>query len=739
MNDEAGFARSGEGGCHQEKVELLVAKFAHFSDRAETPQMHVHALARNLGECEDEKFRALDGGRILAIKKAGGAFFRSALVEELQVAVERDPEHKWAFRVKGVPESVTEEWSKRSREIEEEAKRINEDSAKAKALIALSTRDVKGHRPLEELQVEWTRTAHEHGFTEEQAREILSQRGPELSQKAALRIVDASIETTVSKLLEQQATFSKHALVTQVCIETVEQAISPVLIYERIQETLDNERFIALGRHRHQEVWTTAEIYHDIEGKALEAAAKLSSRHHRPIKDERIEQVIAAANAKSEDKKLNEGQCEVIHKVCQGSDLVLVQGPPGTGKSTTFRAVHEALATAHSILERNGVNVIGIAPTNKAAVELQASSNIESYTLDKFLLDQEKSLYQKVCHGIEMVKRSLQDRPVWNLSKIDVNDKTTIVIDECSMVENAKLGRVLDLAWKTGARVVLVGDHQQLPAIGQGGMYREIWMRADDEQKASLTENVRQRHEWHKESIALVGQGKIAEALAAYNERGFLHVAPTRESAEEQLIEAWKAKGIADPRTSIILAPTNREVDSLNEKAQAARLEAGELSSTKQVRVGETILREGDRVIWTEQVSNRGIVKNQFANITNIDVGTSLVTAKVDGKETPVVFSPITFQNLKLGYAVTVHRAQGITLDQDAFVMLGGAGQAKEMTYVQVSRAKDNTHLFTDERTAGRELSGLIQQLSRSDEKLAARTIARQNEIDLSNTLHLSL
>ena len=71
--------------------------------------------------------------------------------------------------------------------------------------------------------------------------------------------------------------------------------------------------------------------------------------------------------------------------------------------------------------------------------------------------------------------------------------------------------------------------------------------------------------------------------------------------------------------------------------------------------------------------------------------------------------------------------------------MLGGAGQAKEMTYVQVSRAKDNTHLFTDERTAGRELSGLIQQLSRSDEKLAARTIARQNEIDLSNTLHLSL
>ena len=79
--------------------------------------------------------------------------------------------------------------------------------------------------------------------------------------------------------------------------------------------------------------------------------------------------------------------------------------------------------------------------------------------------------------------------------------------------------------------------------------------------------------------------------------------------------------------------------------------------------------------------------------------------------------------NYWLGYTATVHRAQGMTLVQDAYVLVGGSMQNREMTYVQISRARGETHLFCDERTAGRDQGELVRMVGRSEEKFSAHAM----------------
>ena len=152
VNEYAAETRLGKGGYEHEKVDLIIGKFLHRSSRAQEPNLHCHALIMNMAQrSSDGKFSTLEGGNLLHIKKVAGAYLRSGLSEELNTPVERDPKAKFSFRVKDVPEPLVDDWSTRSKEITDEVRAQGVDGAKAKALAALATRQVKGHRALEEL------------------------------------------------------------------------------------------------------------------------------------------------------------------------------------------------------------------------------------------------------------------------------------------------------------------------------------------------------------------------------------------------------------------------------------------------------------------------------------------------------------------------------------------------------------------------------------------------------------
>ena len=125
---------------------------------------------------------------------------------------------------------------------------------------------------------------------------------------------------------------------------------------------------------------------------------------------------------------------------------------------------------------------------------------------------------------------------------------------------------------------------------------------------------------------------------------------------------------------------------SLNGKAQACRWEAGQLGY-RSVEVGEERIHEGDRILFTDTKKCLGLVKSEFATVTRIERLSQRLTVQIDGQDELVRFSLREFASLRLGYAATVHRAQGMTLEQDAYVLVGGSMQSREMTYVQISRA----------------------------------------------------
>jgi ATP-dependent exoDNAse (exonuclease V) alpha subunit len=203
-------------------------------------------------------------------------------------------------------------------------------------------------------------------------------------------------------------------------------------------------------------------------------------------------------------------------------------------------------------------------------------------------------------------------------------------------------------------------------------------------------------------------------------------VLPTRDLAERELVAAWMRAGIANPRENLILAATNDDVARLNGKAQAARNLAGQLGY-RSVEVGEERIHEGDRILFTDTDKRLGLVKSEFATVTRIERLSGRLTVQIDGQDELVRFSLRQFDSLRLGYAATTHRAQGMTFEQDAYVLLGGQMQYRELTYVQLSRARGETHLFCDEQTAGRDQSELARMVSRSEEKLSAHAMARDD------------
>ena len=337
VNAECGYTRRGQGGYEREKVDLLIAIYIHRQSRVQEPQIHAHCLVLNSARREDGTLGTIDAGPLLAAKKTIGAFFRSALAAELKIGLEPDPKTKFSFRVAGVPEMLADRWSSRGQEIEEAAREREVTGGKAKAAIALETRKAKDEQPLSKMLPEWQKTAQTYGFTARDVERIFQQRRPELTPKQAEKIIDAAIEQSLAKHTSEQAHFSGHDLLTDACVATVSRGIDPGTVRARVEETLREQRFASLGRHREQERFATVDMYHAIEERALEVAKRLGERHTHVVSERRVEKAIA------KEPRLNEGQREAVRTVCRGADLTIILGPPGSGKSTLLEVARKAI------------------------------------------------------------------------------------------------------------------------------------------------------------------------------------------------------------------------------------------------------------------------------------------------------------------------------------------------------------------------------------------------------------
>lgn len=676
LEENAAFTRRGRGGVAREPVRLVAAKFQHGSARSLAPHLHVHVFVANVCLRPDGTTGALEGPPLFRAKMAAGALFRaelaSLLERELQWTTLRDGT---SFRVDGVPEGLVDRWSSRRHEIEEALARRGLSGAKAAALAALATRPDKVFLPRSDLYERWRGEAAEFDFSNTKVATL-----DQMTRERSGEELGVAIGAALSRLTLHQSHFSEREFLRFAAEEAQGRGVGARDVRAGVAAILNSStEIVCLGELRGETRYTTREIL-ELEAALLSLAkdAGRDTSHTLPMGV--VSQVLAGRPTIT-----GEQAAALLHVTRAPGAVKVVTGMAGTGKTFLLSAVREAF-------EREGYSVIGAALAGKAARGLELGAGISSSTL----------------HGL--LHRHDRREKVFG-------PRTLLVLDEAGMVGTRQMECLVRAVREAGGVLVLVGDAQQLQPIEHGGPFVALGRLLGE---ARLVQIQRQREEWAREAVKDIAAGLAGVAVREFAARGLLHVAPERDAALTALVSAWRAGGLDAPESSLIFAATNREASTLNQLAQAERAAAGALGPVVGA-AGREVLHTGDRVLFTRNSRALGVVNGDLGTVLGA-ARPEMIVVRLDTGGTVTV--PLTdFPHVRLGYAMTTHKGQGVTCDT-AYVLLGEELQDLHLSYVQASRARGDTHLFTDRVSAGEELSDLVRGMQRDNRKLLAHDVA---------------
>lgn len=707
LEETAAVTRRGQGGSLLASAELVIATFEHGTSRAQDPQLHTHCLAMAAARRADGSWGQLHSEPLYEHKMAAGALYRLALAQGLRaLGLELRAEKTW-FEVANVPEEVAEHFSKRRAEIEALLSELGASGARASEKLALTSRQVKEHVARAELFPRWQSEGAAHGFGPDQAARIFQT--PALAEA---HLTPATIRAAVKELTDSDSTFSERDLVRRVAENVQAEAVAPSSLISEVRRFLaSSEEVVSLAvGEGGRSIYTEASLY-KAEGDVLDLAQRLRSRDSHAVPEGVVSKLFSS---------LNEEQRGALLHITSAGDLKLLSGMAGTGKTYLLDAARMAW-------EKSGYRVLGAALSGRAAHELEDGAGIKSSTIESLLYRLEPTLKRTLTHHARMLLREAAGRGTWKLPRLVLDKKTVLVLDESSMIGTRHLARILRAAERAGTKVVLAGDPGQLQSIAAGGGFGGLLKRFGG---ATLTNIVRQEQSWMRLAVHQFSEGDARSALANYALADRLHIEGTRDEAMRALLLAWKHERTAKPSETLILAATNREVDELNRRAQAMR--AGELGAGI-THEGQTF-HEGDRVIFKTTWRPLGVLNGDFGTVETVkggrlcvlldrqratEAGPHGIRVIVSKKDLTVNAFGEERDLMRLGFASTVHAAQGATVDR-AFVLAGGWMEDREMAYVAMSRAREHARIFTDEAAAGEDLAELARSMARSHQKLLA-------------------
>jgi Ti-type conjugative transfer relaxase TraA len=401
-----------------------------------------------------------------------------------------------------------------------------------------------------------------------------------------------------------------------------------------------------------------------------------------------------SAEAALAERALRPDQQAAFAHAAGAGRLKLIEGRAGTGKSFTLAAIRDAHA-------RDGRRVVGLAPTNAVAQDLKADGFSEAGTVHAALF------------GLK------NGRTQWDRH-------TVVVVDEAAMLDTRVTGELLSEARKSGAKLILAGDDRQLASIERGGLFTELRQRHG---AAEISEVTRQRSDWQRQAARDLAEGQFAAAVTAFDQAGAITWTQDQDGARTALVEAWKRDTAAEPQaTRFVFAYTNRDVDVLNAELRQVRRDRGELAGPDvrfATKHGPAEFAPGDRVQFTETDKRLHIHNGNTGTITGIDARTGELTARLDSGRA-VSWSGEEFQGFRHGYAGTIYKGQGKTLDHT--YLYHTAHWRSAPSYVALTRQRDSAQVFVARETA-RDASHLAWQMARSEVKSASVAWATREEV----------
>lgn len=748
------FTREGTDGARQVETRgLIAAAFRHRDSRAGDPDLHTHVAVAN-------KVQAMHSGRWLTIY--GRVLFQHAVAisetyntaleyrlgEALGVtfAARANPRERRPVReIVGISAGLCRLWSRRAREIDrregdlvaEFAREHGRSPTEPERLrlvqrANLETRDPK-HEPRAEADQRriWRREASEflgsESTVDTMVREALhSSSAVPRSSSADLMdplLIQAMAVVVITELETRRATWQtwhlkaeaeRQVRATASCSITADDV--PAIIDEVVAEAMgmsvhltpDNDPVsgsvdlreprglrrsdgASVYRHTGADHYTSERILH-AEQRLVDAAGLGSDF---AFSAEEIDIVLAAGKASG--VRLNDGQRALVHALAGGGRRVrLALAPAGSGKTTAV----EVLA---AVWTTNGYDAIGLAPSAVAAKVLQDATGLPCETLAK--IDDE--IRTQTAGGGRGRHGGLCTR---------IGPETLVVIDEAGMADTLTLDRVVAFCIARGATIRLLGDDQQLSAVGAGGVLRDI---AHQHGADRLEEVVRFTDPGEAAASLDLRNGDRA-AIGFYLDHDRVHPGD-EETTTTDVLAAWqhdRELGL----DALMLAPTREMVAMLNHRARSSRL-AGvaprtvvDLADGNQASVGDTVTtRYNQRRL---AVSGTDWVKNGDRwTVTRIRRGSLTVRHTCSGL-TAVLPAEYVADHVELGYASTVHTAQGLTADVVHGIVNGS--EDRQMLYTMLTRGRRENHAHVviepvDPADADREqcmLPGLNEQMT---------------------------
>jgi conjugative relaxase-like TrwC/TraI family protein len=703
------FTRQGRNGVRQVNVRgLVAAAFTHRDSRAGDPDLHTHVAVANKVQTLDGRWLSIDGRVLFKATVAASETYNTALEHHLRDRLgvrfaerpDTDPGKRPVREIVGVDPALNQRWSTRRVLIKarqgELAARFQRDHGRPPTPVeavqlaqqaTLETRDAK-HEPrsLAEQRTAWHSQAVEtlggHDAVQAMINKTLnpiSITSPEVDADW----VSASAEKVLAAVEERRSTWQcwhihaeahRHLRAVQVPIDKVDRLVELL-----VEEVLQN-RSVALTRTEDgvsepatlrradgSSVYTVAGSELFTSTRILAAEQRLVAiagrSDGRVVEAETVE--LALLEAAANGNPLDAGQAALVRVMCtSGARLQLAIAPAGAGKTT-------AMSTMARAWSDSGGQVLGLAPSAAAAAQLRDATGAPAETLAK--------LTWSIHHD---------DLPDWAQR---IGRSTLVIIDEAGMADTLSLDTAVDFIVRRGGSVRLIGDDQQLAAIGAGGVLRDI-------QAVHGADRLTELHRFQdpaEAAASLALRDGRPEALGFYLDRQRVHVGdPT--TTTEQLFAAWRAdrdRGL----DTIMLAPTRDLVGQLNQRARSHRLNNTrpgrevQLADGNRASVGDVIItRRNDRRL---HISATDWVKNGDRwTVLNVSTAGALKVRHARSGRIGTLPARYVATATQLGYATTVHTAQGVTVDTMHGLATGA--EDRQVLYTMLTRGRTANHLY---------------------------------------------
>jgi conjugative relaxase-like TrwC/TraI family protein len=689
--------RRGAGGKEtMPTTGAVAAAFRHRTSRAGDPVLHTHLLIANIVQGVDGRWSALHGGLLYTNAKTGGYLYHAHLRDELthRLGVQWGPVHNGTADIIGVDRETIRHFSRRSEEIKAElARRVQKeeinspDAAKVAQQVTLETRKGKEYGVEgETLQQRWEEHGAEIGFGRDNVAAWVGHTAHEPVSKPTRRSIYRDL-VSADGLTAEASTFSRPDI-SRAIAERLPQGASVPEVEAWTSEFLRSQGVVTVAeplaqRHQHNalrigrlsqdrgHVRSAEDVrrdrivvvqrdeirYSTTTMLALEKALIDSARGRR-----RAGVAIAAEDAVQAALErrptLNaEQRAMVVGLTSSGAGVEVVSAAAGAGKTFSLDAAREAW-------EATGHRVIGAGVAARYAAELNKGAGIESFTVDRLLLD-------------------VNDPRTGGLVP-----NTVLVVDEAGTLGTRRARALLELAERYNAKLILVGDPHQLPSIDAGGVLRGLSRRLGFYE---LRENMRQRDSWERDAASELRDGDVVRSIASYAQHGRIVTADTAPGLRERLVDDWW-QARQSGKQVIIFARRNDDANDLNRRARARYAAAGLLAGDT-LWVGNKPFQAGERVMTARNSLAMGVRNGTFGHVVDVDTDARTARLELDnGKRVTLSRDYLDAGHLRHGYAISTYKSQGMTVDEAFF--LGDEGLYREMAYTGMTRGIESNRFY---------------------------------------------